>query len=162
MGYTHYWKFTKTPSEITNGKEKFKKAVSLFKKGLKHIPSEIEVSKYKWNEENGSFDTYTEKVPFLLGGLDGTGEPVITDTTLYFNGKDNDAYESFAVDYTGHDWSFNFCKTARHIYDVAVCLALLCLKKAFGEDFSYSSDGDIKGGEEGWKLAKEIMAKIAS
>ena len=35
--------------------------------------------------------------------------------------------------------AFDFCKTARKPYDVAVCLALLCFKKNFGNDFSYSN-----------------------
>lgn len=131
MGYTHYWDFKKPINKIENGDEKYRKAVAMFKKGLKKMP-EVE-----------------------LGNGVGNGEPIITDTKLIFNGRadKSEDYETFAI--TTEDEGFNFCKTARQPYDPAVCLALLCFKEAFGNDFKYSSDGDMD--EEGWPKALEIM-----
>lgn len=130
MGYTHYWQFKNNPKNIKDGSEKFKKAVKFFKKCMK-------------------------KFPFELAGGDGTGKPIITDTKICFNGVGEDSYETcyFALD--GADYGIDFCKTARNNYDAAVCVAILCFAKYFGEDFSYSSDGNDE--DDGWKLAHSIL-----
>ena len=138
MGYTHYWKFKKNPKDIENGDVKFADAVEMLHKGLHQMPDVK-----------------------LCGGM-GKGDPEITITRVWFNGSEEDKtdYETFCIQRDDPDYGFGFCKTARQPYDPAVCLALLCFKKAFGNDFSYSSDGDIEGGEEGWGRAKEIFAKL--
>jgi len=158
MGYTHYWNFKKSPVEIENGTQMFKDAANLFKKGLSLIPPVITKKELKWNSELGDYDEKEVEYKFALAGPMGTGEPIITDTAVEFNGKDDDSYESCILSVHDDD-SFNFCKTARQPYDVAVCLALLCFKKVFGENFKYSSDGN--GTEDGWVLAKKIFKKIA-
>ena len=134
MGYTHYWTFKKSPAEIADGKQKFANAVAIFKDGLKKL----------------------QDIP--LGDGMGNGEPIITDTAVCFNGKAPEDYETcyIAIESKG----FDFCKTARRPYDPAVCLLLLCMADAFGDDFEYSSDGDIENGEEGWARAKEIFADL--
>lgn len=134
MGYTHYWTFKKSPAEIEGGTKRFKAAVALFKKGLEKL----------------------QDIP--LGDGMGEGEPIITDTEVCFNGKAPEDYETcyIALESKG----FDFCKTARRPYDPVVCLLLLCMADAFGYDFEYSSDGDIKDGEEGWARAKEIFADL--
>ena len=134
MGYTHYWEFRKPVNEIENGYEKYRKAVAMFKEGLKKMP-EVE-----------------------LGNGVGKDEPIITDTKLVFNGRADkgEDYETFSICVDNEDcYDFDFCKTARQPYDPAVCLALLCFKEAFGDNFSYRSDGCM--GEEGWPKALEIM-----
>lgn len=146
MGYTHYWGFKKSPKQIENGMDMFAQAVKMFKKGIKIIEKE--------------FVPEDEESQFKLCGFCGTGKPVLTDTLVNFNGdeKTGNACESctIAVD----DCGFTFCKTCRLPYDVAVCLALLCFKKVFGDNFWYKSDGDIRSGEEGWKLAKKVIREL--
>ena len=133
MGYTHYWEL-KVPNE-----KKFKKAVELFKKCWEVAPKKATFTKY-----SGKYPNYTteeiESEIRLFGG-DGTGEPVITDTRLLFNGEAElgGDHETFDIDLAQPKW--DFCKTARKPYDLAVCLALLSFKKVFGKDFTYSSDG---------------------
>ena len=135
MGYTHYWRFKKTPAEIADGKQKFATAVALFKEGLKklsHIP---------------------------LGNGVGKEEPIITDTEVCFNGKQPDDYETCYMDIESN--GFGFCKTARQPYDPVVCLLLLCMASQFEDDeFEYSSDGDIENGEDGWGTAKDIFDSL--
>lgn len=136
MGYTHYFNFSRAKvADIENGDKKFKKAVALFKKGLAMLPD------------------------IKLGDGLGKGEPIITDERLCFNGKGDEAYETFNVvlNKPMESWD-KFCKTARMPYDVAVCLALLCFSKAFGNDFSYRSDGNKD--DDGWKQAHAIMNKL--
>ena len=149
MGYTHYWRFTKNPNEIDNGEKKFKKAVGLLKKCLAKVPAELDVPYYGKNT-------------FKLAGGDGTGEPIFTDEVVCFNGFDGDEDLSHETCYLALDnpdgYDFDFCKTAEKPYDVAVCLTLLCFKKAFGDDFNWSSDGN--GSEFGWKLANSIIDSI--
>ena len=149
MGYTHYWNFRKEIKEIENGDEKFKAAIALFKEGLKQLPD------------------------LKLGDGIGKGEPIINDECLCFNGSaelDED-YETFHIGLNMEIMDLdNFCKTARQPYDVAVCLALLCFKKVFGDDFEYRSDGycpidrQVLSGEheleEGWQKAVDIMKML--
>lgn len=149
MGYTHYWRFTKNPKDIKDGDKKFKKAVELLQKCLKKVPAELDVPYYGKNT-------------FKLAGGNGTGEPVFTDEVVCFNGFDGDEDLSHETCYLALDnpdgYDFDFCKTAEKPYDVAVCLTLLCFKKAFGDDFNWSSDGN--GSEFGWKLANSIIDSI--
>ena len=155
MGYTHYWKFTQNPNDIKDGKKKFKKAVELLKKCIAKVPSEIDMVEY-----DNDFSTKNVKVPFVLAGGNGTGEPVFKDDVVCFNGLDdgNNDYSHetcyFALD-NPDGYDFDFCKTAEKPYDTAVCLALLCFKKAFCDDFSWSSDGN--GSKYGWKTANQIF-----
>lgn len=138
MGYTHYWNFKKVVKDIDNSEKKFAAAVKLFKKKLKELPHSIR----------------------LANGI-GEGEPIITPTKVVFNGsaENGEDYETFSITLADDERvsSFNFCKTARLPYDAAVCLALLCFKDAYGNDFDYSSDGDIN--DEGWELAHQIFDK---
>jgi hypothetical protein len=148
MGYTHYWRFTKNPKDIKDGDKKFKKAVELLQKCLKKVSAELDVPYYGKNT-------------FKLAGGNGTGEPVFTDTNVCFNGLEGDEDLSHEACYLALDnpdgYDFDFCKTVEKPYDVAVCLTLLCFKKAFGDDFNWSTDGN--GSEFGWKLANSIIDK---
>ena len=155
MGYTHYWNFRKNPKDCKDGSKKFAKAVELLNKCLAKVPAELEVETYDWKNHT----TKTVKVPFVLKGGNGEGEPKFTDELVCFNGDASMDYdhETCYID-LNDDNEFDYCKTARKPYDVAVCLALLCFNRAFGKDFSYSSDGDID--DEGWKMAHNIFNEI--
>ena len=109
----------------------------------------------------GEYDNYEE--PLHLAGPCGNGKPILNENGVFaFNGNEDEDgdYESFYVSLNDDRYEFGFCKTARKPYDVAVCLALLCLANEFGEDFSYSSDGDIEEGEEGWGVAKRVFNQV--
>ena len=165
MGYTHYFHFKGNPAEIKNGKEKFLKAVELFKKGLKKAGNKVKVTYniYKKDYPYTLEKTVTKEVPLDLRGGNGFGEPVITDTTIIFNGDRSAGHwgETFFLTSERElEGCETFCKTGHEPYDFAVCLALRCVKHFFGEDFYLSSDGDIVGGEEGWGTSKEIFDAI--
>lgn len=156
MGYTHYWKFKKNPKDCKNGSNKFAKSVELLKKCLAKVPAEIEGETYDWE----NLTKKPVKIPFVLKGGNGEGEPKFTDELVCFNGDNSIDCDHetcyFALD--NDRYAFDFCKTARKPYDVAVCLALLCFKKNFGNDFSYSSDGNKD--DAGWKMAHNIFNEI--
>lgn len=160
MGYTHYWKFKQNPKDIKNGADKFKKAVDMLKVGIEKLPKKVEYEYYDYKEGG----IKSEDVDLVLADGGGTGEPVFNDECVCFNGlytqgKDF-SHETCCIQLDEpENFEFDFCKTAEKPYDVAVCLTLLCFKKAFGSDFTYRSDGD--GTEYGWVKAKEIFDSLS-
>lgn len=147
MGYTHYWDFKKNPKNIKDGEKKFKKAVDMLKECLAKVPAELDVP-------------YYGKCQFKLAGGRGTGEPVFNDDKVCFNGVEGGdlSHETCYLALDNPDYGFDFCKTARKPYDVAVCITLLCFKKAFGDNFKWSSDGNSE--DYGWKLAHSIVDSL--
>lgn len=134
MGYTHYWKFTSEPKKIKDGLLKFSKAVILLKKGV---------------------DVLTSKYAVKLASANGKGNPIFLSSKVSFNGVGDESHEDFFMDWVSKG---GFCKTARKSYDPAVCLALLCMKRYFKEDFKYSSDGNSSN--EGWMIAENVYKMI--
>lgn len=158
MGYTHYYKFKKNPRAIENGAEKFANAVNATKICIGRLPKRIYYTYTIWNEETSAFGIKKRKSYRLypMRGGNGYGEPVFKPYFICFNGDEEhgQGYETFHIDFNNNFCTF--CKTARQPYDVAVCIALLCFKHYFGDDFNFRSDGDIEKGECGWKRAKRI------
>ncbi len=112
----------------------------------------------KFSETAGS---YYKDEPIVLCGGHGTGKPVINTKVIYFNGdesKDLD-HETFYFPFTGEDFNFNFCKTARKPYDFMVCITLLSLKNNV-TGFSFSSDGDKEDWEPAVKYYEEHIGKL--
>ena len=116
MGYTHYWY---KPAELP--KDKFKGFIADFKKVVK------------------SNETLSKQVDIETK----------TQDLLVFNGIGNQAYETFVFDriqplrpneHKSLEY-FNFCKTARMEYDMAVCCALIIAKKHFKTKITINSDG---------------------
>ena len=159
MGYTHYWKFKQNPKDIKNGADKFKKAVNMLKVGLTKSPKKVDFKYYDY-KNNTIKDV---DVDLVLAGGNGTGEPVFDDECVCFNGlftpETDFSHETCCIQLDEPDnFEFDFCKTNEKPYDVAVCLTLLCFKDSFGDDFTYSSDGD--GTKYGWVTAKKIFNSI--
>ncbi len=160
MGYTHYWNFKQNPKDIKDGSNKFKKAVNMLKVGLAKLPKKVKYEYYDYKEGK----IKSEDVDLVLAGGGGTGDPIFTDTDVCFNGLSTSekdfAHETCCIQLDEPDnFGFDFCKTAEKPYDVAVCLTLLCFKDAFGNDFTYKSDGD--GTEYGWVTAKKIFDSLS-
>ena len=159
MGYTHYWKFKKSPKNIESGAELFKLAVEATKDCIAKIPANIPCINYTWNSEKQAYDESEGTMPFSIHDGNGEGNPRFTDSLVCFNGDAEKGYDHETCYISLDSDGFDFCKTARKPYDVAVCITLIVFKHFFDDAFEYSSDGDIEGGEEGWKLAKEITSE---
>ena len=160
MGYTHYWEFKDNiaPKDFKDGENKFARAAELIRK---------------------AYNKVTEMGIEIADGM-GEGEPTISDREVYFNGKGDESCETFGIQ--ANDGKWNFCKTARRPYDLLVCVSLLAFKEAFGDDFSYKSDGITKeayenrennkywkqigfvpeGPEEEWMEAYKVWEEIKS
>lgn len=116
MGYTHYWKIIE-PLKVSETQK------TLIREVLK------------------------EEKKHLAGGM-GKGKPEFDDKHIWLNGKEGKedlSHETFEVKF-GETSDFEFCKTARKPYDMAVCKLLLILSLSKG--FSFSSDGELA--DESW------------
>jgi hypothetical protein len=127
MGYTHYLQ----PKKKTT-KAQFKKIVADVKKIENHLAS----------------------VGLVL--YDGRGEKkgvVYADDYLAFNGCGDESHETFYFDLSS---DFQFCKTNRKPYDIAVCMAMIAIKEHV-KDIEVSSDGDF---DAEWVSAIEMYATL--
>jgi hypothetical protein len=129
MGYTHY---------MTTGKK-------VNQVNFTSIKAEIKI-----------IEAHMKSIGVPL--FDGRGEEegvVYEKDYVAFNGDESkgEGHETFYMDRNDDD--FNFCKTANKPYDLAVCLALLCIKKRV-PTARISSDGDMSD----WSEAVETYGKI--
>jgi hypothetical protein len=98
----------------------------------------------------------TEASKEILGGPEGTGQPVLTNVEIVFNGLGDAAHEPFV--FPGQV-GFNFCKTALKPYDAAVCACLMVARDHFpAAVLEIASDGDWSGDE--WQGGKELYWQV--
>jgi hypothetical protein len=135
MGYTHYW--------------------TIFQE---------EIPDYMW--QNFAKDIL-RIYPQIKDVLDQTTDQKfdITGNHIIFNGIGEEGHETFSINtknkmeesHTGRIEYFDFCKTARKEYDIAVCCALIIAKKYFADIIRVASDGSE---EDGWDNAKRLCQKV--
>jgi hypothetical protein len=118
MGYTHYWNHYQSIPQ-----DKWEKiAVDTMKV-------------FDYCEENN--------IP-LQFEHDVQEPPKVSDTLIRFNGVGGDGHETLFIEkeraIDSND-PFNFCKTARKPYDLAVGLVLLVMAKHASDEIKISSDG---------------------
>lgn len=121
--------------------------------GYTHYYQDIKFSENGWIEMKKAFNSIRRKFPKGMIKVDKR------DNAIIFNGVKDDAYETFIL--TQLNTGFNFCKTARKPYDLAVCVTLI-LASLYSEDIPKSeidSDGfkDNGGSEPEWKVAWEFV-----
>jgi hypothetical protein len=134
-----------------------------------------EISQKVWDE---FIDDFGKIVPLFVRYLESNttdGQQLVFDNNeIRFNGIGENAHETFSmerkVDTNGRFTQylnpesavnaeeapahvFDFCKTARKPYDIAVVCALIIAKHHFKDDIKVSSDGDIDGE---WIEGKEM------
>jgi len=115
MGYTHYWTFGNDIDKVS------KATLQSMMNALKNIVN--------------------DNLNILAGPL-GVDCPMITDSIISFNGRDDESHETFLVDISEIEPDgFNFCKTARKPYDKVVVACLMTMKYYLGDDIRISSDG---------------------
>lgn len=139
MGYTHYWSYDE----------------DLNRQNLSHAL--VDAAKV--------VRAVQEQGIVLCGGL-GEGEPEISEFGIMLNGdasQDLDhetfkfpmspEYAAGTKERLGSLWDFT--KTARKPYDLAVCAILLVLKHHLGNQIRISSDGDRE--EDEWLPAEHLV-----
>lgn len=134
MGYTHYWT---RPVEIK--KEVFAEIKAEMEKALKELPVVI---------ANGHGDGVfaPEEDAVIFNGA----QPKDDHETFYFPQKGS-SFELYAKKPFKEDRVFEFCKTARKPYDLAVMVCLLIAKWHLKSEFTVDSDGGTEEWEKGFK-----------
>ena len=133
MGYTHYWT-TKEP--VTFSKEEWDK----LKQTARLIFKECKAMNIKlcYDEDKES------------------STPRANNNEIVFNGFKDLSYETFVLTPTIN--GFNFCKTARKPYDVAVTALLIYIHNQ-KPNIKVNSDGDNDDWMEGWKLLHKVTGE---
>lgn len=127
MGYTRYYK-------VKAGKDAFDKDF------LKEVSQAFKFAK--------------EDYGVKIAGWDGTGEPLLEDKVVVFNGLGDESYETFRIDLDDED-EFNFCKTQYMPYDLVVNVVLQ-LAKEWGYVYDVSNNGETKSDATATKLVEKI------
>lgn len=142
MGYTHYWYRPKSLEQ-----RRYRLLVADIRILLSTLPKQ---------RVNGDGDQ--RECPLIIRGVNGKGQPEITEHCIAFNGDNEqgqrlgheamlfprlhlpEAWERPHVD--PENTYFQFCKTAGKPYDVLVCATLLAATFHF-PTLSVESDGDV-------------------
>jgi hypothetical protein len=125
MGYTHYW------------------------------TQYADFSDTEWEVITAKTKKILKDFSHLLGGWNGEGDPHIDENYISFNGKADEACETFKVTKLLKDlqrpWEkqtpdkvFNFCKTRRQPYDEVVLSVLAVLKHTAKDKLNLASDGGVE------------------
>lgn len=80
------------------------------------------------------------------------------DSVIVFNGLGEESHETFVIYQNGNGW--NFCKTARKAYDVAVTACLVYLESTYPKKFTASSDGQVGDWQAGLDLARAALPRL--
>jgi len=110
------------------------------------------------------YDSPSERQPTLFGGAKwGPKPPQVDNDVIRFNGWKEKGHETFMVtrELGGHKTEsgelFDFCKTARKPYDMAVMLVLLSMRRHAPDSVRISSDGDW---DDEWVPAREAYKNL--
>lgn len=152
MGYTHYW-YRRRELEQPHFHRWVRDVAVL----LGHLPRCTDTA-------GGHYRGH----PLLVRGPLGTGDPVLSDMEVAFNGDEAAGldHETFVVERVYQPYPqdtpdlsgrfFGFCKTARKPYDLAVTAALLLLQRHFGSAVRVCSDGT----PQEWEPALELVTQV--
>lgn len=133
MGYTHYWEI-KEPIILSKEEwDKLKETARLIFKECKAMNIKL-----CYDEDNKS------------------SPPRVNNTEINFNGFKDLSHETFIL--TPMINGFNFCKTAKKPYDIAVT-ALLIYIHAHKPNIMIISDGDSDDWVEGRKLLYKVTGE---
>lgn len=101
-----------------------------------------------------------------IAGPDGTGEPVVRDTQICFNGLGAQSYETFALELDmpaayrerSHDprFQFTWCATNLRPYDLAVRVVLLRAKQLAPDHIAIGSNATWPE----WQDARDLVAEL--
>lgn len=154
MGYTHYFNWgKKAPSQQT-----FNKIVADMKRIEDYCNSQpvhsLNAGGLYSDDEVKLFDWNGEKRGVEYDGVLQDGK--FTCNTIRFNGDASEGLDHETMHLTLTSTGFNFCKTARKPYDLAVCLLLLCAKYHF-KSMDVSSDGNTEDWEYAFKAFTELF-----
>ena len=167
MGYTHYWCRSKPFTQ--------KQWETICMRTLDAIVKHCDRNRITLAWE---YDSPAEPQPTFFGGpMYGPKVPQVDNDVIRFNGWKDDGHETFMLTkekpeqagvlfeqlVQSPSWnpaakeSFDFCKTARKPYDMAVMLVLLIAHDVAPKSIRISSDGDW---DSEWVPARDAYTKL--
>jgi hypothetical protein len=104
----------------------------------------------------------TASLPIKLAGRDGAGVPVFDADAVAFNGAAGSGCEPFEIHQTqfdrrGRKRFFQYVKTERTPYDLAVKVSLICLKNHLADEVKITSDAPDSEWSEARRLCSELL-----
>ncbi len=143
MGYTHYWSYL---PESEQWQAAFPRLLGDTSVILDHLTAR----------------------GIATAGAHGSGAAALTATNIVFNGAAPGDYESFVLGTTqdpntrhhthrGELFTWDFCKTARRPYDLAVTTVLLRARQLAPWHFAIGSDGYW---DSDWKAARDLLGEL--
>lgn len=103
------------------------------------------------------YDSPAEPQPTFFGGPKyGPKVPQVDNNVIQFNGWKDEGYETFVLSREMKQ-EFDFCKTSRKPYDMAVMLVLLIAHSTAPKSIRIASDGDW---DSDWLPAREVYKKL--
>ena len=114
MGYSHYWKKVGMPPTE-------KKWAQIQERAREIVEKHKDILCFEFNQPDK--------------------KPEISSRCVQFNGKGDDGCETFLLLRNMEDWEF--CKTERELYDVAVVEMLKAVKELCPKWLSLASDGNV-------------------
>lgn len=150
MGYTHYWYQKKNFTD----KQWSKIREGVLDVIVKHCDKNNIVLAYE-------YDSPAEAQPTLFGGSKfGPRVPEVNADHIRFNGWKDEGHETFILNRekpgSGSE-HFDFCKTARKPYDIAVCLTLLICVHHAPNAIRIASDGSW---DHEWLEARKVFKEL--
>lgn len=147
MGYTHYWR-----KEKKLNKEAFKK----YRADVAKVIAELEGTS---PHQFASGCDYT--ITLVNGSAQPGTKPEVSADNVVLNGCDTDGHETFYFDRVSEGdpedgLVFDFCKTARKPYDLAVTSCLILAKYHFPKT-EVSSDGDHEDWADGLAVVNRLF-----
>ena len=141
MGYTHYWTQSANFTE-----DEWDYVRAFFTKMRELLPQHRTTA---WDND---------EVPELFG-WDGIGSPEMSAVAVGFNGDKSKEinHETFRVEKRLNEDSWQFCKTARKPYDVAVNAMLLMFSTMTPTTFTLATDGTNTIHGEEWDGGRKLF-----
>jgi len=134
MGYTHYWE---NPDGFTT--EEWNGIIEDVNKLLSSLPS---------------YNPVNRDGPLVVDDRNG-GPPVVNREEIRFNGGGGVELSHETFHLKSSRVEFDFCKTARKPYDIAV-QGVLLIAKHWKPELYVSSDGN----RNEWEFARELVEKV--
>ncbi len=109
----------------------------------------------------------TATLPVRLASKDATGSPYFGADAVAFNGAAGSGCEPFEIHQTefdrrGRKRFYQYVKTERTPYDIAVKVSLICLKHHLGNEVRVTSDAPDSEWAEARRLCAEVLGYGAS
>ena len=139
MGYTHYVKSVDSPSSLEDAL-KIREQIS------------------KVLQRNKKFLQYEYDLPYAPENSITFDKEDNAQNLVRFNGIGDDGNETFYIN-SGFEDGFNFCKTARKDYDLAVCECLLILKHFLNATVTSDGFSNCQGAGKPYKIGHAVKSK---